>query len=692
MHIWSSWQDMNQAAEREAVAALDMLESLHVQSMLNRNGVTGGDPAIQTVTAAMENFSALDHDLKLWLFMAPKVIAFQTENGKGEIQAPADEIDQMVIARGASITKVDRNVFRLSRPVILGSGRAADPRCASCHTALMGIKSGEILGGYSASVDINSQVLDWRRDVLQQIFGSFILVAAMITAVYLLLRSVALKPLERLAVITEQLSVGNLDVNIHFSERKDALGSMARSLQAFRQSLNEKIRVEAEKEKANARISYMAQHDALTGLANRAMFTRRLSEELADALPASRKIAVACLDVDHFKTVNDTLGHAAGDVALQIVADRLRSTIGSKGIASRYGGDEFTVLFYESTDTAAACADIINTFAKTVELEGQTFTLTVSIGVATAPVDGETVQQLMQNADAALYRSKAEGRNTYRFFRKEMNEALLHRRTMENDLRKAVADGELELHYQPLMDVASNRISGVEALIRWNHSEKGWISPADFIPIAETSGLIIPLGRWVIQQACEQVSFWPDLTVAVNVSPSQFADEGLIDFVKETLRKTGVAGERLEIEVTEGLLLDDQYRPIDKLLALKSLGIKIAMDDFGTGYSSLGYLQKFPFDKIKIDQSFVSRISEDKNAVSIVRSVIGLGRSLNITITAEGVETAEQSLFLREEGCDQMQGYYIARPQSALSISLLMDNRDISLSDGGAGAASGGGG
>jgi diguanylate cyclase (GGDEF)-like protein len=669
------------AAARQATAAVDMLEAVHVQAMLNRNRTADNDPAIDTLNGAMEQFSEVSQGVKLWVFMGPKVIDFQRRAGETEIEEPIDAVDRDVELSREPRQAVVGETFRMSRPVIMGRGHARSARCAECHAAMMNIGDGEVIGGYSAAVDLSASLAGWRSSTLRWVGEASAMLAVTLLAIYALLRLAALRPLERLSLVTQSLAAGSTDVSIGLDERRDALGAMARSLRIFRDSLIAKRELETKNAQAQTELLYLASHDTLTGLPNRALFGERLEQALAEKRAVGGQLAVVCLDVDHFKTVNDELGHAAGDRFLQVVADRLRDAIGKNGFTARLGGDEFAIVMTEVNDAGGIedlCRSLLAAADGRVEIDGHRMPLTLSLGIAVAPADGDTPEVLLRHADTALYRSKSEGRHTFRFFDADMNAAFTDRRVLERDLRESFERNDLLLHYQPLVDIGSNRIVAVEALMRWNHPERGWISPSVFIPIAETCGLIGPMGRWLIRTACEQAVHWNGVGLSVNVSPAQFRDRDLPKFIAETLEATGFLAERLELEITEGLLIDNTHKPLETLLAIKALGVKIAMDDFGTGYSSLGYLQSFPFDKIKIDRSFVGSLEDDANAAAIVRTVVGLGRSLGMVTTAEGVETEGQLQFLREQGCSQVQGYLLARPLDPLRLTSLLASWDDS--------------
>jgi diguanylate cyclase (GGDEF)-like protein len=432
-----------------------------------------------------------------------------------------------------------------------------------------------------------------------------------------------------------------------------------------------------ERRAAENHIRHMAHHDALTGLANRFLFNDRLGQAIAQASrnPAV-EVAVLCLDLDRFKPVNDLLGHQAGDLLLQQIAARLRSAIREIDTVGRLGGDEFAIIQTGQAQPQAAATlgtRLATLLAEPYDIDGQQVSISASIGIATFPADATTPARLLQQADSALYRAKHEARRsgspTVRFFEPEMDLRVQRRRRLESDLRVAISGGQMQLHYQPLLRGADGSIAGYEALLRWNHPQLGWISPAELIPLAEETGLISPLGHWVMQTACREAASWESsLNVSVNLSPAQFRQPGLVKSVADVLASTGLAAARLELELTESVLIDNADQALATLHRLKALGVTVALDDFGTGYSSLSYLSRFPFDRIKIDQSFVRDMLDDANARAIVQAIIGLGRTLNRQITAEGVETAAQATFLREQACDLLQGYLLGHPRPATEL------------------------
>jgi diguanylate cyclase (GGDEF)-like protein len=430
-----------------------------------------------------------------------------------------------------------------------------------------------------------------------------------------------------------------------------------------------------EQRRAEAKISHMARHDALTDLPNRLYFHERLDSQLRRVTKAA-PMAVLSLDLDDFKAVNDAHGHPFGDRLLTTVADRLRRCVRDTDVVARLGGDEFIVLQGRAGQPFGAtmlAQRLIDALSAHYQIDGHEVVVGTSVGIAIAPHDGIDPDQLIRNADMALYRAKSEGRGIYRFFEPEMDAQMRARRALEVDLRQALSAGQFELYYQPIIDLETGAISAVEALIRWNHPQRGLVSPADFISLAEDIGLITPIGEWVIRRACDDAAGWPDeIAVAVNLSPVQFRSKSsLLNVVTSALASSGLPATRLVLEITETVLMQDNEFTLSILHQLRSLGIRICMDDFGTGYSSLGYLRRFPFDKIKIDRSFIKDFPERRDSVSIVRAVTGLGASLGIPTTAEGVENVEQIDMLRANGCTEAQGFHYSPPRPVAELPRL---------------------
>jgi len=431
-----------------------------------------------------------------------------------------------------------------------------------------------------------------------------------------------------------------------------------------------------ERRRAEQRIAHMARHDALTDLPNRMLFRERLADALA-GVGRGQKLAVLYLDLDRFKGVNDTLGHPMGDELLKLVGGRLRHSVRDTDTVARVGGDEFAIIqngIEQPLDTALLARRIGEAVRAPYDIAGHVVVVDTSIGIALAPNDGVEPDGLLKAADMALYGAKADGRGTYRFFEPAMDSRMKARRELEIALRAALAAGQFDLHYQPLVNVDDHRITGCEALLRWNHPERGMIPPAEFIPVAEEIGLIVPLGEWVLRKACADAASWPDGTkVAVNLSPIQVSSQNIVPVVVSALAAAGLPAERLEIEITESVLMHNTATTMATLHRLRELGVHISMDDFGTGYSSLSYLRKFPFDKIKIDRSFISGLPDDAEAIAIVRAVAGLAANLNMTATAEGVETEAQLEAVRALGCAEMQGYLFSRPMPLAQIMPLFE-------------------
>ncbi|WP_246691985.1 MULTISPECIES: EAL domain-containing protein [unclassified Methylobacterium] len=429
---------------------------------------------------------------------------------------------------------------------------------------------------------------------------------------------------------------------------------------------------------SEARADEMARLDPLTGLPNRLLLRERLAEALARLQRSGEACALLLIDLDRFKPVNDTLGHPVGDALLAKVADRLRSTVRPTDTVARIGGDEFVILqtdIREAGNTQALARRIVDLIGRTYMVDGHLLTIGASVGVALAPADGESADKLLKNADLALYRAKLDGRGTYRFFEPEMDARMQARRQLELDMRQALARREFQLHYQPQLQLDDDRLIGCEALIRWKHPERGSVSPLDFIPLAEEIGLIVPIGEWVIRQACRDATTWPaGMSVAVNVSPAQFKSDRLVETIISALASSGLSAKRLEVEITEGVLLQESEKTLQTLHRLRELGVRVSMDDFGTGYSSLSYLRSFPFDKIKIDRSFVKDLSSKPDGDAIIRAIAGLGKSLGMTTVAEGVETPEQMQRIRDEGCTDVQGYLISRPIPADDLLQFLAN------------------
>ncbi len=421
---------------------------------------------------------------------------------------------------------------------------------------------------------------------------------------------------------------------------------------------------------AEARIQHLATHDSLTGLPNRAMFNQLLNHALSSAQRHDRLFAVLFIDLDRFKFINDTLGHVAGDLLLQEITRRFQKTLRASDVVARLGGDEFVVLVEEMStaeQAATVARKLLLAAIKPVLLLGRECRITASVGIALYPRDGADAETLMKNADIAMYFAKSEGKNNFQFYSSDITSQTLERLTLENNLRHALERNEFTLHYQAKRDLKKGTITGVEALLRWDNPELGSVGPAQFIPAAEETGLIVPIGKWVLRTACRQNIAWqqqglPPICMAVNLSVRQFSDEELLHDLAEILAETGMAPHLLELEITEGMVIQNPTQAIKLLSAIKALGVRLAIDDFGTGYSSLGQLKNFPIDTLKVDRSFIHDLATNTEDKAITEAIIAMGKTLSLTVVAEGVETQEQESFLRAHACDEMQGYYFSRP------------------------------
>jgi len=430
-----------------------------------------------------------------------------------------------------------------------------------------------------------------------------------------------------------------------------------------------------------AGISHLAQHDNLTNLPNRTLLQDRLTQAIATASRNDSRIAVLFLDLDGFKNINDSLSHATGDRLLQLVAKRLLAAVRTSDTVCRMGGDEFVILLSEvahAGDAGVKAGKILSALSAPFEMEQNTVRITGSIGVSTYPDDGRSAELLIRNADLAMYQAKEKGRSNYQFFEKGMNVRVVERQSIESDLRFALERDELVMHYQPKVDLKTGETTGVEALLRWQHPERGLVGPLQFISIAEDCGLMLPIGQWVLRESCRQAKAWQEagllsVEMAVNVSSVEFRNDKFLEGISTILKETGLEPRYLELELTESVLMQHAEFSVPVLQKLKAMGVRLAIDDFGTGYSSLSYLRQFPIDTLKVDQSFIHEINADTDEATIISAVINMGCHLKHRVIAEGVETAEQLAFLRAHGCDEGQGYYFGRPMPALETSKLLN-------------------
>lgn len=476
-------------------------------------------------------------------------------------------------------------------------------------------------------------------------------------------------PIAKLDAAARQFSKGErafVDV-----ETQDEVGRLAESFNYMVDAIEERER----------KISHIALHDILTGLPNRKLFAEQMEFALS-RLEKSGSLIIGYLDLDNFKLINDTLGHPIGDGLLKQIADRLTDKL-TDSIAARQSGDEFAILYYSQDtkpDFVSYAQKLFQLFDDPFIVEGHTIPIQPSIGFAIAPTDGDSVTDLLKNADLALYRAKQEGKGCYQFFEPAMDEQARKRRQVEIDLRAAIKMGQFELHYQPLYNLEEEKLTGFEALLRWIHPERGLVNPLEFIGVAEETNLIIPIGEWVIREACRQAALWPEeLRMAVNISPLQFRSANLSNVIIQSLASSGISPNRLELEITESIFIDNVENTLRCLHNLRNMGVRIALDDFGTGYSSLSYLRSFPFDKIKIDRSFVTDLKLGTPASAIIRAITTLADALGMETLAEGVEDQEQADMLRFEGCQQVQGYFYSRPMKSADATALINEMDAGL-------------
>lgn len=452
-----------------------------------------------------------------------------------------------------------------------------------------------------------------------------------------------------------------------------------------------------EKKRSEEKMRYMAYYDNLTGLPNRRLFKERSATVIKQSLRYNRMMALFFLDLDHFKRINDTLGHTMGDNLLKACAKRLRQVVrdadviaspkdqDSETMVARFGGDEFTLLISDiaqATDAAKVARRILKSFAQPLKLAGRDIYISTSIGISVFPADGDDVETILRNADVAMYHAKDSGRNNYQFYSQSMNAKAFERLALENNLRKALEKQELVPYYQPKFSLHNNKLTGFEVLLRWCHPDIGLVAPSEFISIAEETGLIIPIGEWILMASCQQLKYWhdigfSDLTLAVNISSHQFKNENLVNCLRNVIAATNISPDKLELEITESVIMDNCEETVLKLEELKQIGVSLAIDDFGTGYSSLSYLKRFPIDHLKIDKSFIHDITIDPDDAAISKAVIVLSHSLNLTVTAEGVESVEQLEFLAEHNCDEVQGFLFSKPVNANKITQELKNKNL---------------
>ncbi|WP_374594968.1 putative bifunctional diguanylate cyclase/phosphodiesterase [Sphingosinicella sp.] len=603
--------------------------------------LVGGQPALAAASAIEAP------DLIGWLVLAQSLDA--TEMGRLSKLAAVD-----INARVVGQSELRGALARATRDDVFESG--GDERILHYVTALPSLQSGiqpRLVLDHSLSKALSEYSgLQWLLVSLAAAGLALVMVLSWPVA-----RSIT-RPLSALDKATQLVGEGQ-QARVEVSS-DDEIGRLGESFNVMVAAIEERER----------QITHVALHDNLTGLPNRKLFAEQIDHAIARRRGDAR-LMVVYVDLDDFKVVNDTLGHPAGDTLLRNVAAHLQDTL-EDAIVARLGGDEFAILLSEvppSANLVALAEKLQGCFDRSITIEGQLAETSASMGIAIAPDDGTDRVTLMKNADLALYRAKHDGKGMFHFFEPSLDVQARQRREMELDLRTAIREGGFELYFQPLYSLKEERLKAFEALIRWPHPEKGMISPADFIPLAEDTGLIVQIGEWVIREACHQAASWPgDLSVAVNVSPKQFLSPNIAGVVMSALASSGLPATRLELEITESIFIANVEKTLGALHSLRALGVRIALDDFGTGYSSLSYLRSFPFDKLKIDQSFVRDLTQDGNAHAVIRAITTLADALGMETLAEGVEDEAQADILRKEGCRQIQGYWLSKPIDARAV------------------------
>jgi diguanylate cyclase (GGDEF)-like protein len=668
---------MRSVQTAEQLRTLRSFYSDHVVSVAVRSGTKASatyktDPASIPVPTtfildAAQAFSTDAVQVKLvspypWPVRAGrKLDGFEKDAWKHLVAAPDSRFVRREMVNGREVLRV-------------AIGDRMDASCVACHdtnplSPKKDWKVGDVRGLIEVVTPINA-VTQGARHLSWKLVASVVLAGSLLLALLLLIGMRLIRPLRDLTAVIHRIAGGRDQEKVPHLERGDELGTVARALQSLQEQTKERARAEAQ-------ITHMARHDGLTGLPNRVLLRQEMERALI-RLRSDEPFAVLCLDLDRFKSVNDTLGHPVGDALLVEVAQRLVTSVGDGDMVARLGGDEFAVLrrgVRDPADATGLAERIIEALAAPCHVAGHTILTGTSIGIAFAPGDESDADRLLKAADMALYRAKNDGGGTCRLFEHEMDAKMQARRKLEIDLRHALPNREFQVYYQPIVSLHDYGVTGFEALLRWNHPTQGMVSPADFIPIAEEIGVITPIGAWVLRTACADAVCWPDaVKVAVNLSPMQFKSKTLMADVVSALTASGLPAQRLEIEITETVMLQDTNTTLETLEQLRSLGVRIAMDDFGTGYSSLSYLRRFPFNKIKIDQCFIRDMTDEHESMAVLRAITELGANLGMVTTAEGVETLEQLYRLRAEGCTEVQGYFFSRPKPVEEVPNMLQS------------------
>jgi len=679
--------EMERGAQEQATAALDMLESVHTSAMLLRKNSADNDPAIDTLNLSMEQFSRQNQNIKLWLVMAPLVLKYQRANNQTEIEGPRDSIDTKALQKRASQQEfTQKGTFRITRPVIMGKGSAAKARCAECHKVLMGIVDGEVIGAYSAEVNMTAPMATWRASAIESTLAGIIVTLLTLGLILFLLHRTVLTPVTKLANIADQIAGGVADIEFAGAERRDALGVLARSLNAFKLKAREQLTLEVETARKNEalrkadelreardQLEHIAYFDALTGLANRAHCQKDMAEKFSSE-NSNKKFAIIQIDLDNFKRVNDTLGHAAGDHLLRTLGERMNLLVSEfdNFKSYRWGGDEFIALVErdEDTDLDAICAELTDMIAIPLKYEKATLRPTVSLGIARYPEDARDLKSLMIFSDLALYRTKDLGRDGYQFFTSEMKEKIDSESQIEHELHIALENNQFELFFQPQLNIKDESITGIEALIRWNHPEKGLIGPNEFLAITETAGLASSIGCEVFELAMKAARSWIDDglefgRLAMNLSPEHIKTNTILEDFFGKMGDYDIDPRFLAVEFLESYIFDDTDTDIMNILSsFRARNIHVELDDFGTGYASLSHLSSLPINGLKIDKSFIDKMGSDNRQQSIVSTLISMSKMIELRVVCEGIETRKQLEAIAQIGDCSIQGYLVSRPMS----------------------------